>query len=165
MLRRILHPIPFLVFSQVELSISIPSNVELHRPPAGNDLLYGEGDICVQPSHWEGLGLGLLECQAAGMPLVTTDAPPMNEYRPLRTVRVSKTELVSVYCNHVISSHSVAPEDLAATLESLYWTDTADESESARSFIEAEHSWDQASALLNQALTGRAGDFLGENLS
>jgi len=149
---RLLRPIPFLIFSQVDLSMPVPDNVELRPPPAGNDSLYQRADVCVQPSHWEGLGLALLECQAAGLPLVTTDAPPMNEYYPLRAVRAMRTELVSALSNHVISSHSVAPEDLAATLRSLYRTDIAGASESARSFIEAEHSWEKALPLMIRAL-------------
>jgi len=149
---RLLRSIPFLVFSQVDLSMPIPDNVELRPSPSRNHLLYDQGDVCVQPSHWEGLGLALLECQAAGLPLVTTDAPPMNEYRPLRAVPARKTELVSALPPHVISSHSVAPEDLAAALGSLYRTDVARASEAARSFIEAEHSWPTALPLLIRAL-------------
>ena len=132
----------------------IPDNVELRLPPAGNDLLYGEADVCVQPSHWEGLGLGLLECQAAGIPLVTTDAPTDERVPAPSRSRARKTELVSVLSNHVISSHSVAPEDLAATLESLYRTDISGASEAARSFIEAEHSWEKALPLLIRCLPG-----------
>jgi hypothetical protein len=94
----------------------------------------------------------MLECQAAGLPLVTTDAPPMNEYRPFSAVRTTKTELVSVLPGHVISAHSVAAQDLAECLRSLYRTDIASASEGARSFIEAEHSWAKALPLLVGAL-------------
>jgi glycosyltransferase involved in cell wall biosynthesis len=149
---RMLRPIPLLIYSQIDLSMPIPDNVELRPPPAGNDALYRHADVCVQPSHWEGLGLALLECQAAGLPLVTTDAPPMNEYRPISAVGASRIELVSMLANHVISAHLVAPEDLAACLRSLYRTDISSASESARSFIEAEHSWEKALPLLIGAL-------------
>jgi glycosyltransferase involved in cell wall biosynthesis len=141
---RLLRPVPFLIYSQVDLSMPLPENVELRPAPAGNEALYEQADICVQPSHWEGLGLGLLECQAAGLPLVTTDAPPMNEYRPHSTVRPSRIELVSMLANHVISAHAVAPEDLAGCLSSLYRTDISSASEGARLFIEAEHSWEKS---------------------
>jgi glycosyltransferase involved in cell wall biosynthesis len=147
-----LRPIPFTIYSQVDLAMHIPDNVELRPPPAGNDALYQQGDVCVQPSHWEGLGLALLECQAAGLPLVTTDAPPMNEYHPIRAVRTVRTELVSVLGSHVFSAHSVAPEDLADSLRSLYRTDITGASESARSYIESEHSWERALPLFVSAL-------------
>jgi glycosyltransferase involved in cell wall biosynthesis len=141
---RMLRPAPFLIYSQVDLGMPIPDNVEMRPPPEGNDALYRLADVCVQPSHWEGLGLPMLECQAAGLPLVTTDAPPMNEYRPICAVRAIRTELVSVLANHVITAHSVTPEDLADCLRSLYRTDISSASEGARSFIEAEHSWEKA---------------------
>jgi hypothetical protein len=115
-------------------------------------LLYGEGDVCVQPSRWEGLGLQMLECQAAGLPLVTTDAPPMNEHRPLRAVHARETELLAVVRGHPLTAHNLGPSDLAATLAGLYRTNITSASESARSFIEREHSWEKALPLLIRAL-------------
>ena len=41
--------------------------------------LYQRADVVVLPSRWESIGLPLLEAQAAGRPVITTDAPPMNE--------------------------------------------------------------------------------------
>lgn len=42
--------------------------------------LYSTGDICVQPSKMEGIGFMVLEPACAGMPVITTDYPPMNEF-------------------------------------------------------------------------------------
>jgi glycosyltransferase involved in cell wall biosynthesis len=42
--------------------------------------LYSVGDICVQPSKMEGIGFMVLEPVCAGIPVITTDYPPMNEY-------------------------------------------------------------------------------------
>ena len=42
--------------------------------------LYKEGDVAIQPSRMEGLGFMVLEPVCCGMPVITTDAPPMNEY-------------------------------------------------------------------------------------
>jgi 1,2-diacylglycerol 3-alpha-glucosyltransferase len=42
--------------------------------------LYHLGKVCVQPSRLEGLGLTLVEALYQGRALVTTDAPPMNEF-------------------------------------------------------------------------------------
>jgi glycosyltransferase involved in cell wall biosynthesis len=42
--------------------------------------LYAEGDVVVQPSKLESIGFLILEALCSGLPVVTTDAPPMNEY-------------------------------------------------------------------------------------
>lgn len=42
--------------------------------------LYAAGDICVQPSKMEGIGFMVLEPACAGLPVITTDYPPMNEF-------------------------------------------------------------------------------------
>lgn len=41
--------------------------------------LYSEGDVAIQPSRMEGLGFMVLEPVCAGMPVITTDYPPMSE--------------------------------------------------------------------------------------
>ena len=48
--------------------------------PADEHLrLFAAADVCVAPSRWEGLGLHLYESMGLGLPVVTNDAPPMNE--------------------------------------------------------------------------------------
>ena len=42
--------------------------------------LYTTGDVCVQPSKMEGIGFMVLEPACAGIPVLTTDYPPMSEY-------------------------------------------------------------------------------------
>ncbi|MCK4359388.1 MAG: glycosyltransferase family 4 protein [Candidatus Cloacimonetes bacterium] len=41
--------------------------------------LYKEGDIYLAPSRKEGLGLPIYEAMSCGFPVITTNAPPMNE--------------------------------------------------------------------------------------
>ena len=144
--------IPLIVYSQVDDLPRPPRNLQLRKAPRENERLYDEGDVCVQPSHWEGLGLQLLECQSAGLPLVTTDASPMNEYRPLRVVPVAGTEIVSVFGNHPITSNGIDPADLAGVLESLFETDIAEASLAAREYVVREHSWERAWCLLRETL-------------
>ena len=42
--------------------------------------LYAAGDVCIQPSKMEGLGFMVLEPACCGIPVITTDYPPMNEF-------------------------------------------------------------------------------------
>jgi glycosyltransferase involved in cell wall biosynthesis len=49
--------------------------------------LYRLGDICVYPTRHEGLGLSIAEALASGLPLIVSDAPPVNEHADGRVVR------------------------------------------------------------------------------
>lgn len=42
--------------------------------------LYSVGDVCIQPSKMEGIGFMVIEPAACGIPVITTNYPPMNEY-------------------------------------------------------------------------------------
>ncbi|MBU2495965.1 MAG: glycosyltransferase family 4 protein [Candidatus Omnitrophica bacterium] len=42
--------------------------------------LYHLGDVYVYPTRLEGIGLTIMEALASGLPVITTDAPPMNEF-------------------------------------------------------------------------------------
>jgi glycosyltransferase involved in cell wall biosynthesis len=150
---RMLKPIPFIAYTQAPPTIAVPSNVELRPAPLDNARLYDDGDVCVQPSHWEGIGLQLLECQSSGLPLVTTDGPPMNEFQPMRTIRSTEKVLLLSTRDHVLTSHVICPEDLAEELERLYGTDIGEASEQARAFVERRHSWDVAAPIFRSALS------------
>lgn len=42
--------------------------------------LYMEGDVAIQPSKMEGCGMQILEPVCAGIPVITTDYPPMSDH-------------------------------------------------------------------------------------
>lgn len=132
----------------------LPDNITWLGAEKDNGSLYDFGDVCVQPSRFEGLGLPLLECQAAGLPLVTTNAPPMNEHNPLKTVPTEGFEIVSTgpgpIAAHIVSSHS-----LVDTLRSIVGMRIESESDAAREYILKEHSWTAAIQTLKQELVTR----------
>jgi glycosyltransferase involved in cell wall biosynthesis len=151
---RLVPRIPVLIHSQVPVRGPLPPNVELRPALPRREALYRDGDVCIQPSHWEGLGLQLLECQAAGMPLITTDAPPMNEFRPLRALSAEQSEVISVNGNEPVTAHLVAPGVLAEALAQLHGADIRAASREARALIEREHSWREAARRLRGLLIG-----------
>ena len=136
---RLAPEVRLIVRSQVAELPPMPPHVEVRPEAADPAELYRDGDVAVQPSRWEGLGLTLLEAQACGLPLVTTDGPPMAEYRPHRLVAANPgTILIG---GREVATFDVAPAALAATLRALRRTDVAEAGIAARRFIEAEHSW------------------------
>ncbi|MBI3865255.1 MAG: glycosyltransferase family 4 protein [Planctomycetia bacterium] len=151
---RLAPQLRFVVRSQIRQQQMFPANIDDRPATADNVDLYREGDVCVQPSHFEGLGLQLLECQAAGMPLVTTDAAPMHEYEPFRTIPVRGTEVIEVGGGPILSQ-LMDPRDLVATLENLQLADITDVSRRAREYVERNHSWSAANEILRRALVKR----------
>ncbi len=150
---RLAPRLEFVVYSLTSRPKRLPRNIEWRAPPTDNVELYRDGDVCVQPSHFEGLGLQLLECQASGLPLVTTGAPPMNEYNPMCTIPTCGTEVVQL--GGPISSHLMEPRDLVATLKPLVGNDVRAASHRAREFVACNHSWDNALGVLRQAIRKR----------
>lgn len=130
----------------------LPPNVEVRAAQLDDSpALYDEGDVCIQPSRWEGLGLPLLECQARGLPLVTTDAPPMNEHNPLAVLAASAAP-ARLCGSHATTVHEADPNDLARVLRHLHGTDISAASRAARRFVETEHSWTTAARVLRRRL-------------
>jgi glycosyltransferase involved in cell wall biosynthesis len=67
--------------------------------------LTAQGDVAVQPSKMEGMGLMILEPLVSGMPVLTTNAPPMNEWvrRPEMLVKprwFSRKAFASQWVSH-----------------------------------------------------------------
>lgn len=60
-------------------------------PPPG---LYHLGDVYVYPTTLEGLGLTIYEALACGLPVITTDNPPMNEVVNDKNGRLVNVELL-----------------------------------------------------------------------
>jgi len=72
--------LPIIINSQASINVRSPKillNVNNHKERA---VLYEKGDLYLSPSKWEGHGIHILEAMACGLPVITTDFSPMNEY-------------------------------------------------------------------------------------
>lgn len=135
----------YLTSAQVGKLPQWPSNATVYGEVPTYTDLYKYGQICVQPSRFEGIGLQLLECQAAGMPLITADCPPMNEYRPLEAV-TGATGRIS--CTRWVHSMDVSVRRLASVLTKWWGKDVSAQSSAARQWVEAERDWSVRAAPL-----------------
>ena len=147
--------VPIIVVSQTENLPAFPANVDVRVGDlAEASELYREGDVCIQPSRWEGIGLPLLECQASGLPLVTTDAPPMNELEPMRRLPGMRSR-GRVWGLGSIPISEVDAGGVGPSLAQLHGADISEASLTARRFVESRHSWTDALPKLLAMLYGR----------
>lgn len=121
-----------------EVEYNFPANVTVKGQVEDPAQLYDEGDVAVQPSRYEGLGLQLLEAQAAGLPLITTDAGPMNEYNPWRVVPATPRPTSVV---RPTTAWDTTGEDVARVVRDVQGSDISSASSAAREWVEREHSW------------------------
>jgi glycosyltransferase involved in cell wall biosynthesis len=136
--------VPWIVYTQHDLNLTQLANVEVRSGPTDHAELYRDGDICVQPSRWEGIGLPLLECQMAGMPLITVDAPPMNEYPALHRLSPARWEWGYVAEGQPIRIPEMCLNSLAEIVRTFHLCDVQAASENAHQWMRSERSWDQA---------------------
>ncbi len=106
------------------------------------DELYSIGDVLIFPSKYEGHALVTLEAMAAGMPVITTGAEPMNEFDATSPLLVEvERRLPAGLLNPHCEQNVVDVEDLA---EKILWAAGADLSSlSMRGHLIAseDHSW------------------------
>ena len=73
-----------IITSQVPLNVdNLPTNIEvIDKDLTRKELLdiYKRVDVTVLPSKWETIGIPILESLAFGVPVITSDIPPMNEF-------------------------------------------------------------------------------------
>lgn len=107
--------------------------------------LYHLGDVYVYPSRLEGIGLTVAEALASGLPVVTTDAPPMNEFiRPEINGRLVPVSEMRMREDGYYWPQSVCDVNgLAAAMQSYVdgRQDMAAFSQRARAFAEMRLDW------------------------
>ena len=118
--------------------------------------LYHRGDVYVYPSHLEGIGLTIAEALSCGLPVVTVDVPPMNEFvAPGSGVAVPPKRLYGRSDGYYWPKNDVKIEALADVL-----TELADDAErvasmkrAAREFAVQHLNWGANAATLADRLS------------
>lgn len=105
--------------------------------------LYEEGDVLICVHQYDGHNLVALEGLSAGMPVITTDAAPMNEFftpgYPL-CVKVAERKFAGTVNPHALA-YRVDIDDLAEKIRWCTTRDMADLSRTNREIAEGHHSW------------------------
>jgi len=113
--------------------------IELGNTPEPADL-YKVGDIALQPSRYEGVGVSLVEAQACGMPVIAVNAEPMKDIVCGPLIPVEKTIKISIMGKN-LTSNIPSVKGLMDILMSLKGKDVSDLSRKARAFAEEKFSW------------------------
>lgn len=107
---------------------------------------YQNCDIAIQPSLYEGTGLSILEALASGVPCITTDYGPMNEYIYGAYGDEAKKFLLENPLFYSVRSHNLQwqaarsnPAEIVNKLTALIDTDISKYSLRAREYIEDIH--------------------------
>ena len=106
--------------------------------------LYRNGKIYVAPSRREGLGLPILEAMACGLPVITTNAPPMNEWFPKDYSLLVKVQCQSDLPYGDVPMYTPNAFDLMKKMEFAYKNPKlmAQIGETNCSIIQEKFSWD-----------------------
>ena len=73
--------LPLSAYSEgIASTIQGDDRIEFIEAEVGPPGLYHLGDVYVYPTRLEGIGLTIAEALASGLSVITTDAPPMNEF-------------------------------------------------------------------------------------
>lgn len=81
--------------------------IEVINVTIGAPGLYHRGDVYVYPTVLEGIGLTMMEALACGLPVITTDCPPMSEF-----------------VQHAVSGRLVPPMHYRGRADGYYWAES-----------------------------------------
>jgi glycosyltransferase involved in cell wall biosynthesis len=121
--------------------ILVPNNltVELGNTPEPADL-YKTGDIALQPSRYEGVGVSLVEAQACGMPVIAVNAEPMKDIVCGPLIPVEKAMKIAIM-GKALTSNLPSVKGIVDIVNSLKGKDISELSRKARTFAEEKFSW------------------------
>ncbi|KKL77854.1 hypothetical protein LCGC14_2030720 [marine sediment metagenome] len=106
--------------------------------------LYRKGRIYIAPSRREGLGLPILEAMSCGLPVITTDALPMNEWFPEDYPLLVKVQCQTDLPYGDVPMYTPSAYDLMEKMKYAYENleEMEQIGEANRIIIQEKYSWD-----------------------
>lgn len=119
---RVKKDVKFIVRSQVPIDNMInDGKTQFVSGEVRREDLFNEGDVFVFPHKFDGLSLPIQEAMAAGMPIITTDFYPHNEYLPKELLFKDDGFGKAKLCEDCreIDMHYIYPRTLAEKIEEV----------------------------------------------
>lgn len=124
--------VPFVIHHQTAIEGACPDNVRLVGAVDAPEELYLYGDVAVQPSRYEGVGRSIQEAMSCGLPTITTDAPPMNEFPSERRFCIPARSTSIAPAGRPFASWDVDIDRMVALIRQLHRSPIGDLSDAAR---------------------------------
>jgi len=102
--------------------------------------LYLHGDVALQPSRYEGVGVSMIEAAACGLPVIAVDAPPMDEIVYGQRVPVAKVFQLKIL-SKTVPSYVPSVDGIVDAVSRLQGSDISELSRKAREWMEERFSW------------------------
>jgi len=111
-----------------------------------------EGDVLLAPSKWEGWGHQLYEAQSCGMPVLVTDAPPMNDASDVH-IPVETKKWVNLAGKRIVSC-LVDVSRMQKMCTALIGQDISEWSRGRREWIVKNHNLEKILPQLEEKIAG-----------
>ncbi|MFC1680648.1 glycosyltransferase [Pseudomonadota bacterium] len=144
----------FVIRSQKDITFRVDDpRVRYEGAVADYRDLYREGDVFLMPQKFRATSLPVQEAMAAGMPVMTTDMKPFNEFCPF-LLQPSSTEMLTGHpLRRPVLAHRVTPETIAEAIDRLAESEIEVQSRQAREYAES-ISWSALTTRIKAVLEG-----------
>lgn len=102
--------------------------------------LYMDSDVAIMPSKYEGVGLSLIEAQACGLPVITSNMEPMRSIAPEWLVEGTSGD-IEIMEGHKIATSAATAQGIAERVKEIAYSDIKEASFRARKRVETLYSW------------------------
>ena len=143
-------------FQSLKEACQADNRIEVVEKVVGPPGLYHLGDVYVYPTRLEGIGLTIAEALASGLPTITTDCPPMNEFvkNGESGLLVKPSKYLGRADGYYWAESVCSPNDIAQAMQFYLDRESDIETHSsvARSHAEKRLNWNENSIGLSEKI-------------